>query len=114
LALQAAAYWRSRPVAYSPRQTNNEFMFDRSSQRARQVIAISRWFAEKRGGSYIEPEDLLRTLIREDRGASPSLLTEMFTDLPVPSKQPTIGHRPFFDDNVPTDLLRELQDDAPV
>ena len=88
-------------------------MFDRYSERARQVIFISRWFAEKRKGLYVEPEDLLRALIREDRGESLSLLTEVFPDVPVPSEQPTIGHRPFFDDNAATDLLRELQDEAP-
>jgi ATP-dependent Clp protease ATP-binding subunit ClpA len=88
-------------------------MFERYSDRARQVIFISHRSAERRGGSYIEPEDLLHALIREDRGEFASILMEVFPGPTAPLEQPTIGHRPFFDDDVAMDLLRELQEDTP-
>ena len=58
------------------------------------------WSARRRGGSHIEPEDLLHALIREDRGES-AAITEIF---------PAAAHRPFFSDGVARALLRELHE----
>jgi len=82
-------------------------MFDSYSDRARQVILIALWSARTRGGSYIEPEDLLHAIIREDRGEFAAVTSKIFTgDLP--------HHGPpasFFSASASENLLRELQQD---
>jgi hypothetical protein len=42
-------------------------MFERYSARARSVIFLALGCARRRGSSYIEPEDILHALVREDR-----------------------------------------------
>jgi ATP-dependent Clp protease ATP-binding subunit ClpA len=83
-------------------------MFERYSDRARQVIVIALWSAWRRGGSHIEPEDLLHALIREDRGEFTALSTEVFPGAPSRIESPAAGHRPFFADEVAKTLLQEL------
>ncbi|HEY1240975.1 MAG TPA: Clp protease N-terminal domain-containing protein [Bryobacteraceae bacterium] len=51
-------------------------MFERYSQRARILIFLALDVARKRGGDYIELEDLLEAIIREDRGEFPSIFAE--------------------------------------
>ena len=41
-------------------------MFERYSNRARSVIFLALGCARRRGEAYIEPEDLLNALVRED------------------------------------------------
>jgi ATP-dependent Clp protease ATP-binding subunit ClpA len=87
-------------------------MFEWYSDRARILIATALWSARRRKGSYIEPEDLLHALIREDRGNFTAISTEIFPGATAPIKQPAGAHRPFFADDVATNLLRELHEDA--
>ncbi len=49
-------------------------MFESYSQRARLVIILALHVARKRGGDYIELDDLLEAIIREDRGEFPSMI----------------------------------------
>ena len=51
-------------------------MFERYSDRARRLILMALWSARRRGGAYIEPEDLLHAIIREDRGDFAALSAE--------------------------------------
>lgn len=81
-------------------------MFERYSDRARKVIVMALWSARNRGGSFIELEDLLHGLIREDRGEFTALAGEMLPGFPVVS-----GHNPFFTVEAATVLLRELGED---
>ena len=88
-------------------------MFERYSDRARRLIFMAVWSARNRGGSYIEPEDLLHALIREDRGEFVAMAAEIFPGgAPVPIHDPDAGHRPFFADEVAGKLLRELHADT--
>ena len=84
-------------------------MFERYSDRARRLIFIALWSARERGGSYIEPDDLLHALILEDRGDFASISAEMFPEAPGPIEFPTDNHRRFFEDEIARDLLRELE-----
>jgi len=86
-------------------------MFERYSDRARQLIFMALWSARKRSGSYIEPEDLLHALIREDRGEFAALSAEVFPGSRGPIEIPPSGHRPFFADDIARNLLRELHED---
>ena len=70
------------------------------------------WSARNRGGSYIEPEDLLHALIREDRGEFVALAAEISPGAPVPIHDPAGVRQPFFTDEVATKLLRELHEDT--
>jgi len=77
-------------------------------------MAMALWSARNRGGSFIEPEDLLLALIREDRGEFTALAGEMFTGFPVVSGDiggRSGGHSPFFTAEAATVLLRELEED---
>jgi ATP-dependent Clp protease ATP-binding subunit ClpC len=87
-------------------------MFERYSDRARRLIFMALWSARRRGGSYIEPEDLLQALIREDRGEFAALSAEVFPGSTVPIDSSVAGHRPFFADDIAENLLRELHADA--
>jgi len=88
-------------------------MFERYSDGARRIIIMAVWSARNRGGSYIEPEDLLHALIREGRGEFVALAAEIFPGgAPVPIHDPDGGHRPFFADEVARKLLRELHADT--
>ena len=61
---------------------------------------------------YIEPEDLLHAIIREDRGEFAAISAEIFPG-PSPPNVDSVGRRrPFFSGNVATDLLRELHEDT--
>jgi ATP-dependent Clp protease ATP-binding subunit ClpA len=86
-------------------------MFERYSDRARCLIVMALWSARRRGGSYIEPEDLLHALIREDRGEFPAISAEVFPGAAAPNDLAG-SHRPFFSGNVATNLLRELHEDT--
>jgi hypothetical protein len=69
------------------------------------------WSARRRGGSYIEPEDLLHALIREDRGEFAAISREVFPRA-APHEESAGSHRPFFSGTVATNLLRELHEDT--
>lgn len=83
-------------------------MFERYSKWARCLIFMSLWSARSRGGLYIEPEDLLHALIREDRGELPAVSSEVFPGAPSPIEDPGSGHQPFFSGEVARNLLGEL------
>jgi ATP-dependent Clp protease ATP-binding subunit ClpA len=87
-------------------------MFARFSYRARRLIFVALWSARRRGGSYIEPEDLLHAIIREDRGEIAAIITEVFPGAAAPIEDSVGSHRPFFPGSVATDLLRELDEDT--
>src|ERR1019366_4590784 len=93
-------------------------MFERSSYRARCLIFMALWSARRRGGSYIEPEDLLHALIREDRGELPAISAEVFPgadggELPAGlNRNSAAGRRSFFSGSVATNLLRDLHEDT--
>ena len=61
---------------------------------------------------YIEPEDLLHALIREDRGEFAAIGSEVFPGTATPHEFPAGDHRPFFSDGVAKTLLRELHEEA--
>jgi ATP-dependent Clp protease ATP-binding subunit ClpC len=85
-------------------------MFERYSERARRLIFMALWSARRRGGPYIEPEDLLHALIREDRGEFATLSTEVFPGISGPIEIPASGHRPFFSDDAARNLLGKLHE----
>jgi len=87
-------------------------MFERYSGRARRLIVLALWSARRRGGLYIEPEDLLHALIREDRGEFAAFRAEVFPGASAPDQDSARDHRPFFSDGVARTLLRELDEDA--
>ena len=87
-------------------------MFERYSERARRLIFLSLWSARRRGGSYIEPEDLLHALIREDGGEFAAIRAEISPGSSAPNEGSAGNRRPFFDDSVATNLLRELHEDT--
>ena len=87
-------------------------MFERYSHRARCLIFMALWSARRRCGLYIEPEDLLHALIREDRGEFAAISAEVFPDAEVPDEDSTMDQTPFFSDGVARSLLRELNEDA--
>lgn len=84
-------------------------MFERYSERARQIIFLALWSARRRGGSYIEPEDLLHAIIREDRGEFLAAMANVFPGGLPPGAQPS--PRGFFTADTATNLLRELDED---
>jgi ATP-dependent Clp protease ATP-binding subunit ClpA len=84
-------------------------MFERYSKRSRQVILIALWSARRRGGSYIEPEDLLHALVREDRRDIGTPWAEIFPGSPAPSAE-SGGARPFFTDDTAQNLLTALEE----
>jgi ATP-dependent Clp protease ATP-binding subunit ClpA len=86
-------------------------MFERYSDQTRRLIAMALWSAKRRGGSYIEPEDLLHALIRDDRGEFAAISAEIFPGAQGHYKHSDGSHRPFFSDRVAASLLRELRED---
>lgn len=94
-----------------PRGGNNGLMFERYSESARRLIFISLWSARRRGGPYIEPEDLLHALIREDRGEFPAISSQVFDGYTAPIEGPLSEGRRFFPSDVAANLLRELDED---
>jgi hypothetical protein len=88
-----------------------DHMFERYSHRARCLIFMALWSARRRGGLYIEPEDLLHALIREDRGELAAIGAEVFPGSAAPDEFSAGDHRPFFSDGVARTLLRELHED---
>jgi ATP-dependent Clp protease ATP-binding subunit ClpC len=81
-------------------------MFERFSERARRVIFLAYWSARRRGASYIEPEDLLDAVIREDSGKFAVLIGQVL-GTPWPTQDKTVPRR-FFTEDAAQDLLREL------
>jgi ATP-dependent Clp protease ATP-binding subunit ClpA len=112
-----ASEWTCRLLHAHP-PTHNGPMFERYSYRARCLIFMAIWSARRRGGSYIEPEDLLHALIREDRGELPAISAEVFPgadggELPVAlNRNSGAGRRSFFSGSVATNLLRDLHEDT--
>jgi ATP-dependent Clp protease ATP-binding subunit ClpC len=86
-------------------------MFERYSERARRMIFWALWSAKRRGVSYIEPEDLLHALIREDRGEFAAVSAEGFPGAAAPNENSAGNRPPFFDASVAANLLRELHED---
>jgi ATP-dependent Clp protease ATP-binding subunit ClpA len=86
-------------------------MFERYSHRARCLIFMALWSARRRGGLYIEPEDLLHALIREDRGEFPATSAEVFPGSVFPNEFSARRQPTFFSDGVARTLLRELNED---
>ena len=70
------------------------------------MIVLALWSARRRGASYIEPEDLLHAVIREDSGEFAALSGEVF-GAPSPVQHETVSPQ-FFAEDVAQDLLREL------
>ena len=70
------------------------------------------WSARRRGGPYIESEDLLHVLIRDDRGEFAAMSAEVFPEASCPIEIPGGSYRPFFAEDVARNLLRELHEDA--
>lgn len=99
-------------VASGSSRTHNGPMFERYSDRARCLIFMALWSAGRRGGSYIEPEDLLHALIREDRGEFPAISAEVFPGAGAPNENSAASRRSFFSGNVATNLLRELHEET--
>ncbi len=85
-------------------------MFERYSDSARRLIFMALWSARRRGGSYIEPEDLLHAIIRDDRGEFAVISSEVFPGYIVPHED-SAGKLPFFSADVAADVLRELHED---
>ena len=71
---------------------------------------MARWSAQRRGGLYIEPEDLLHALIRDDRGEWAAIFDAVFPGAEVSSDVSAGDHRPFFADSMARTLLKELQE----
>lgn len=80
-------------------------MFERYSHRARILIFLALDVARKRGGDYIELDDLLEAIIREDQGEFPS----MFPEIARGSSSPAAAR--FFPETAAQALLATL--DAP-
>jgi hypothetical protein len=60
-------------------------MFKRYSERARRLIVVALWSARRRRADYIEPEDLLHAIIREDRGEFAAISAEIFPGPSAPT-----------------------------
>jgi ATP-dependent Clp protease ATP-binding subunit ClpA len=86
-------------------------MFERYSYRARCLIVMALLSAKRRRGSYVEPEDLLDAIIREDRRGAAAVMMEVFFGTTTPNEDSTETHRPFLSKSVATHLLRELHED---
>jgi ATP-dependent Clp protease ATP-binding subunit ClpA len=87
-------------------------MFERYSDRSRHLIFMAVWSARRRRGSYVEPEDLLHAIIREDRGEFPAIGAEMFPGTATTNEASAGSRRPFFSSNAAANLLRELNEDT--
>jgi hypothetical protein len=86
-------------------------MFERYSDSARRLLFMSLWSARRRGGSYIEPEDLLHGIIRDDRGEFGVISHEVFPGCAAPDEESVGKRHPFFPGDVAADVLRELHED---
>ena len=89
-----AAYWTRVRALFGPG--------------ARRLILAAVWSARRRGGWYLEPEDLLHAFIREDRGEFAAIGAEWFPRAAVPMQDPAGDHPPFFAGQAAADLPREL------
>ena len=85
-------------------------MFERYSDAARRLIFMALWSARRRGGSYIEPEDLLHAVILDDRGEFAAFSSEVFPGYVAPKEESVGIPRPFFAGDVAADLLQELHE----
>jgi ATP-dependent Clp protease ATP-binding subunit ClpA len=88
-------------------------MFERYSYSALRLILIALWSARRRGGSYIEAEDLLHAIVREDRGEFAAISSEIFPRH-VAARQDSVANRPFFSGDVAADVLQELHEDPGI
>jgi hypothetical protein len=68
------------------------------------------WSARKRGGPYIEPEDLLHALIREDRGEMAAIGSDVFPGVETSEQFFAGDHKPFLSDSVARTLLQGLHE----
>lgn len=71
---------------------------------------MARWSAERRGGLYIEPEDLLHALIRDDREELAVIFGALFPGAQASDELFSGDHKPFFSESVARTLLRELRE----
>jgi ATP-dependent Clp protease ATP-binding subunit ClpA len=84
-------------------------MFEKFSQRARQVFFLARFTAGRRGAQAIELEDLLVSLMIEDQGRFEEAVSEGRRG-GTPVVQPrTSPHNPFLVPEVADELLARLQ-----
>jgi ATP-dependent Clp protease ATP-binding subunit ClpA len=83
-------------------------MFERYSKRALRVMILSRWAAGKRGASFIELEDLLESLIREDQGEFSAAMSAMYPGTPAMVEQ-DIARRAFFSEDEARKLLNVVE-----
>ena len=74
---------------------DNEAVFERYSARARSVVFLAVGCARRCGAAYIEPEDLLHALVREDR-RDLAATAELFAGGPAPMEWLGSDHPPFF------------------
>jgi hypothetical protein len=84
-------------------------MFERYSARARSVIFLALGCARRRGAAYIEPEDILHALVRED-GETSLPPQNCLLAPPAPTEWLGSDHPPLFPDEVAEELLRALED----
>jgi ATP-dependent Clp protease ATP-binding subunit ClpA len=82
-------------------------MFDRYSMRARRVIFLALWIAQKRGAAFIELEDILEAVIREDQGEVSAALA-MHPDN-VHIIEPVDQHPSFFTPEIAGRLLAAFE-----
>lgn len=85
-------------------------MFERYSDSARRLIFMALWSARRRGGPYIEPEDLLHAVIRDDRGEFSVISSEVFPGYVSPHEG-SVVNPPFFAGDVAASVLRDLHED---
>jgi hypothetical protein len=86
-------------------------MFERYSESARRVIYLALWSARRRGGPYIEPEDLLHAIIRQDRGETTAICSQASAGHLLLDQERDGVHAPFFSSDVAAGLLRGLHED---
>src|SRR5579863_1453224 len=91
-------------------RTHNGFVFERYSYRSRCLIFMARWSAQRRGGVYIEPEDLLHALIRDDRKELSVIFGAVFPGAEASGDFYSEDHKPFFSESAARTLLRELRE----
>jgi Clp amino terminal domain, pathogenicity island component len=88
-------------------------MFEKFSQRARQIVFLARFKAGQRGAHAIELEDLLVSLVIEDQGKFEETISEGRRG-GAPAVQPrTSPQNPFFSQEIADKLLAQLEAPSP-
>jgi ATP-dependent Clp protease ATP-binding subunit ClpA len=89
-------------------------MFDAFSGRSRIVVFGARLVAGERGSAFIDVEDLLIGLLREDQGTNEAMLSKLARDKEgVRSVSPAPTHKQFFDPTIAGALLSSIEESLP-